>query len=317
MQRTTMTKRFFPAVIAAAAVVTGGLTVTASAGHGQYSTADKLAKFAEIHGFEHPSVAEAGQSADRPRLGVAIAAIGQSDLDAMSLEYGVRVEHVMPDSLAADSGLKAGDVVTAVGDRPAYSPERLQHLVGVADGATTIAVTRAGLVLQLPIDFTPTAQAAGSGQAELGVRIQNMTAALKEAFGANGENGVLISEVSAGSAADKAGLKAGDVVVAIGDRAVQQASDVLNALTTHAPGERVDVTILRDRAESLVTVALGVMTEAMVPAKRSKRYGHGYDGHGMHGYGHPGYGGYGSGRGSWHDHFSPGSTKDTLQQRPS
>jgi S1-C subfamily serine protease len=312
-----MSKKRFPALVMAAAVATGGLSATAWAGHGQLSEAEKLSKFAEIHGFEHPLVANSANPADKPRLGVAIAAISQSELDAMSLEYGVRVKSVMPASLAADSGLKAGDVVTAIGDRPAYSPARMQHLISVADGATTIGLTRTGQSLRLPIDFTQTTQAAASGKPALGIRIQNMTAALKEAFGSKGDNGVLIAQVVDGSAAETAGLKAGDVVVAIGDRAVQGTPDVLRALAAHAPGDQVDVTILRNQAETAVIVALGQAPATMAPTKGHGKHGHGHQGHGMPGYGHPGHGGYGTGHGSWHGRFSPDSVQDAPQRRPS
>lgn len=304
-----MSKTILPAALVAVAIAASGLSATASAGYGTCSKADKMAKFAEIHGFAHP---HAAASAEKPRLGVAIAAVNQADLDTMGLEYGVRIERVMPQSLAADIPLQPGDVVTAVGDRPAYSPERLQHLVGAAEGSTTIALTRTGQALKLPVDFSVASKPADEGKPALGVRIQNMTSALKEAFGAQGDKGVLIAQVSDGSAAAAAGLKAGDVVVAVDDQAVQMTGDVLQALSTRTPGDEVEVKILRDRAEASVTVVLGQAEHSMPYGK--PYHWHGHKGHGKHGYGHPYHGGLG--HGSWHGGIARDRSGELSQQGP-
>lgn len=304
-------------LMVAATLAAGSLGTAATAGHAHYSKADKLEKFAQIHGFEHPSIANSAQQASKPRLGVAIAAISQPDLDAMSLEYGVRIDRVIPGSIAANAGLKSGDVVTAIGDRPAYSPERMQHLVGIAGDETTVALTRAGQALSLPIDFAP---AKAGGKPVLGIRIQDMTADLKDAFGAAGNDGVLISQVTDGSAADRAGLKAGDVVIAIDNRAIQRTSDVPRALAGHAPGEEVEVKILRERAEQAVTVALGEAATAMMHDSGKGKHGHGhwhgFKDHGHYGYGHPHHG-WGKGQGSRHGQYAPYQGNKAPQQRPS
>ena len=103
----------------------------------------------------------------RARLGVALAPISQADLDAAGLEYGVRIQRVLPGSVAEQAGLQAGDVVTAFDDRPAYSPERLQHLVNAAQAKATVALTRDGEGLKFPLDLATTGETAagcrGSG----------------------------------------------------------------------------------------------------------------------------------------------------------
>ena len=148
------------------------------------------------HGFVHPPVSPA----QRPRLGVAISAVSPEELDAVALEYGVRVEQVLADSVAERAGMKSGDIVTDVAGRPAYSPERLLRLVGEASGRVAIALVRGGESLRLQADLGNQSTAA-TGSAYLGVRIQEMTDDLKEAFGAEGNLGVLVSQVMGGSAA--------------------------------------------------------------------------------------------------------------------
>ena len=58
--------------------------------------------------------------------------------------------------------------------------------------------------------------------------------------------GARVTRADPGGSADAAGLSAGDVITAIGDRAIRRASDVPSALHMHRPGDRVAVAYLRD-----------------------------------------------------------------------
>jgi len=58
-----------------------------------------------------------------------------------------------------------------------------------------------------------------------GIRVDQMTDQLRSFFGVSGDNGVLVTSVDAGSAAEKAGLKAGDVITAIDGRNVRTPAD--------------------------------------------------------------------------------------------
>jgi hypothetical protein len=76
--------------------------------------------------------------------------------------------------------------------------------------------------------------------------------------------GFKISGVRGGSAADKAGLKAGDVVVRFGPREIRNIYDYMYALGDHKAGEEVPVTVQRDGKE----VTFAVTLEAGGPAGR-------------------------------------------------
>jgi serine protease DegQ len=80
----------------------------------------------------------------------------------------------------------------------------------------------------------------------LGVVVQNLTPELAGAFGVEGGRGALVSEVLAGSAADEAGLRPGDVLVQIGDFVIRNAQDFLNAEGQAPVGRSIDVRFLRD-----------------------------------------------------------------------
>ena len=68
--------------------------------------------------------------------------------------------------------------------------------------------------------------------------------------------GARITRVDAGGAADTAGLATGDLITAIGDRAIRRASDVTSALHMHRPGARVAVTYRRDGEGHVAEIAL-------------------------------------------------------------
>jgi Do/DeqQ family serine protease len=80
----------------------------------------------------------------------------------------------------------------------------------------------------------------------LGLIVQDLTADLAGAFGVEGGDGALVAEVLPESAAERAGLQAGDVVLSIGRLKVRGAQDFLNAEGQAPVGEPVPVAFLRD-----------------------------------------------------------------------
>lgn len=71
------------------------------------------------------------------------------------------------------------------------------------------------------------------------------------------DKGARITSITGESAAEKAGLKVGDVITHIGNKEVDGASDVAEAIREHKPGDKVTVRYLRDGKEMKVTAELG------------------------------------------------------------
>ena len=69
-----------------------------------------------------------------------------------------------------------------------------------------------------------------------GLMVENLTPQLGEFFGAKNGNGVLVRSVEKGSRADKAGMRAGDVIIRVGDQPVHDTSDFTHALHSHSTG---------------------------------------------------------------------------------
>src|SRR5690606_16352841 len=69
--------------------------------------------------------------------------------------------------------------------------------------------------------------------------------------------GAVVREVEAGSSAEKAGIRAGDVVVALNGRPLRNSSDLRNAVGLVRPGETVELTLLRDGRKLTVRAQVG------------------------------------------------------------
>jgi len=90
---------------------------------------------------------------------------------------------------------------------------------------------------------------------ELGVITQDLTADLAQAFSIKTNKGAVVSRVYAGSAAAGAGLKAGDVVVAVNDHKVRNSADMRNRVGLLRIGDKLNMRIIRDgKAQELVAV---------------------------------------------------------------
>jgi putative serine protease PepD len=74
---------------------------------------------------------------------------------------------------------------------------------------------------------------------------------------ADGSRGALVQSVESGSAAEKAGIKSGDLIVAIDGKTVDGAASLGAAIQAHTPGTPVQVTYVRDGSEHTVKADLG------------------------------------------------------------
>jgi len=105
----------------------------------------------------------------------------------------------------------------------------------------------------------------------LGLIVQDLTSELAGAFGIERERGALVAEVMAGTAAERAGIRPGDVVIAISGRPVNGARDFLNAEGSAPVGEALEMEYLRDRV--LLKTALMVQEPLRLKGETlSKRF---------------------------------------------
>ena len=91
----------------------------------------------------------------------------------------------------------------------------------------------------------------------LGVTIQGIDAEIAEALNASVERGALITEVVPGSAADESGLKVDDIIIAVNDEKISNATELRNAIGLKGSGENVDIRYIRDGKTRTTTAVLG------------------------------------------------------------
>ena len=93
----------------------------------------------------------------------------------------------------------------------------------------------------------------------MGVVIQDVTEDLAKYFGITDEKGALIAQIVKGSPADKAGLKAGDVVRKLNGKAIKSTKDLIVVISRIPVGRRSDVVVVRGKEEHTFTIEIGKM----------------------------------------------------------
>ena len=91
----------------------------------------------------------------------------------------------------------------------------------------------------------------------IGVGVQNVTKEIAESFKLPAAGGVLITQVERGAPADKAGVKLGDVLLAVNGQSVADATAMLNSISALQPGEDAKLKLSRNQAENELTVTIG------------------------------------------------------------
>ncbi|HEY4251319.1 MAG TPA: DegQ family serine endoprotease [Roseomonas sp.] len=208
---------------------------------------------------------------ERGFLGASTQPVDATMARALHLPHaeGALVAQVEPDSPASRAGLRAGDVVTAVGDTQIRSPRELARAIGDmhAGTETTLTTRRNGQETQLQVRLAAlreqqTADAgdpAGKNQ-ERG-RLGFALATIEEAQQAGlavprGLEGAVVAAVRPNSPAAEAGLRPADVIVAVGGTDVhnadQAAAAIRDALRTNDGA--VALRLMRDGQQAFVAV---------------------------------------------------------------
>ena len=157
-------------------------------------------------------------------------------IPAVQLFTGPTPDYHRPSDTADTIDADGMAVVTeAAHEAVVYLAERLEPLTVTIKGEAA------------PTGHPGGAPAAGARRASLGTMPD---------FGFEGP-GVRVQQVMPGSAAEKAGLLAGDVLVAFDGEPVTDLRGYSTLLKTKSPGDQVKVTVLRDGEEQTVTATLG------------------------------------------------------------
>jgi C-terminal processing protease CtpA/Prc len=210
-------------------------------------------------------------------------------------ERGVLLEGIVPDSPAAKAGLKDNDVITEINSQRVEGAAQFRRMIREIpagrsvqftvwrDGrAQTISVTLGksedhgnmwfktaprAFSFQLPnievpevapmldMDMGGYGVLAGS-RPRLGIDAEDLSGQFGAYFGAPDGEGVLVREVNAGSPAEKAGVKSGDVITSLNGERIRSLGDLREKLAGKRDEKTVKLGVLRNKSEVSMTVEM-------------------------------------------------------------
>jgi serine protease Do len=209
-------------------------------------------------------------------------------------EHGVEVTMVDQDAPAGKAGIKEHDVILSLNGNPVESVEQLRRMIREVppERSVNLGLSRAGQPVTLRVQLADRKKAfafSSHGDKDFkfaippippmvampamqdmdlpvsvvvvhsamrsGLMVENLTAQLGDFFGVKNAQGVLVRSVEKGSRADKAGFRAGDVIVKVNGQVVNDSGDFSHAL--RVPSDNTaNVTVIRDKKEQTLTLTL-------------------------------------------------------------
>ena len=218
-------------------------------------------------------------------LGVDIADVSPERLGELKLkeEHGAEVTMVDQDAPAGKAGLREHDVIVSLNGTAVESAAQLRRMIKETPPGRVVnlGISRDGQPLTIKVQLADRRKSMAwpKGKFEMpempampdfdvpvsvvivhsslrsGLMVENITPQLGDFFGVKGGNGVLVRSVEKGSRVEKAGFRAGDVVVKVNNQPVHDTSDFTHALRSSSGGA-VAVTVMREKREQNLTLTL-------------------------------------------------------------
>jgi serine protease DegQ len=203
-----------------------------------------------------------GQS-DQARVGDIVLAIGDPFSVGQTVTMGIisavgrEIERASPfgsfiqTDAAINPGNSGGALVDSNGNLIGINTLIFSRSGGYQGIGFAIPVTLAKRVLEQIIETGSVTRG------WFGIEVTPLTPDLSESLGLKGTRGAIVAKIEPGSPAAKAGVKLGDVIVRIGDRAVGDNNTALNTIAEIAPGKAVPVKVVRRGQELTLEVTVG------------------------------------------------------------
>lgn len=229
-------------------------------------------------------------------LGVGVSEVSGEKVKALKLpeERGALLGKIVPDSPAANAGLKENDVVLEINGQRIEGTEQFRRMIHeipagrtanltvwrdgrsqnikvtvgkheagnmkvFADGPKSFAFKMPTLP-EMPdlsgLDHLRSFAMVSPGRPLLGIDAENLEGEFGNFFGAPDGEGVLVRGVFANSAAAKAGLKVGDVITSLNGERIRNASELREKLMAHREGKSLKLGVLRNKSELTLSVEL-------------------------------------------------------------
>ena len=174
-----------------------------------------------------------------------VSALGRSHLGISTFENFIQTD------AAINPGNSGGALVDASG-----------NLVGINSAIYSRSGGSLGIGFAIPANLAKQVmeQIVRTGSVTrgwIGVEVQDISAELAESFKLSNIHGTLIAGVMRGGPADRAGIKPGDILVAVESSEVVDSTSMLNLVAALEPGKQATLKILRNRNEMAVKVSVG------------------------------------------------------------
>jgi serine protease Do len=191
-------------------------------------------------------------------LGVRIRDLSEQEMDELATKHGIRegfgvvIVDVMEGTPAARAGLKSGDIVVSFDDRPVTETRELQRMIARGpverDARLTVLRTEGRRALSVRLVQMPRAVAGERVAAEYGFILREPDPAQPELGGRRPSGSVapVVSLVVKDSAAARAGLEVGDVILQVQDTSVVTRDAAREALADLAPEQALRLTVRRE-----------------------------------------------------------------------
>ncbi|HEV2618025.1 MAG TPA: PDZ domain-containing protein [Candidatus Acidoferrales bacterium] len=227
-------------------------------------------------------------SEDTGWLGVEIAEVTPEKAKELKLNRpeGVIVSEVLPDSPSAKAGLEAKDVILEYDGQAVEGTVQFRRLVRETPPGRSVAieVSRNGQNEKLNVQVGNNARNMESRLREalpehnfnfkfntpeifpnmtpvLGVQAEDVSGQLGTYFHVPGGEGVLVREVTAGSPAAKAGMKAGDIITHVDGAAIKTVDDLREHLREERKQKNISLTVVRQGSEMKIAVTIEAPAE--------------------------------------------------------
>jgi putative serine protease PepD len=177
-----------------------------------------------------------------------------SGLDrTISAPNGFTVAHAIQTDAALNPGNSGGPVLDGSG-----------KVIGIVDQIATngSSDTSSGVGFAVPIDLVKSELA----DLEAGRSVSHAYLGVSTGGAGTSTAGALVQSVSSGGPAADAGLRAGDIVTALGTTTIKGSNDLVAAIATHKPGEHVTVSVRRGSQTTKLTVTLGTQPTQATPS---------------------------------------------------
>lgn len=188
-----------------------------------------------------------------------VSALGR-DIDIIDNSYRYKIENFIQTDAVINPGNSGGALVNLKGE-----------VVGINTAIATRSGYYQGYGFAIPINLAKKVvndilRFGRVRRAILGVVIEQVTSEVAKAMGLSRPAGALIQSAGSDTPASQAGLRQGDIILAVNDRNIESVNDLQIKIAQHHPGEVVRLLVWRDKKKWEVKVELGEAPASSVPA---------------------------------------------------